>query len=208
VATRAGESQWITGAAARQDAMRWRRLFPAVGAGAGTVRADDPRLTSRLGGREWRPARLIFDRSLRTATGGKLPRVYRDAGKGKVIVVSGPKPEKKGRTRLEKIGVEVWALPAEGRKYFTTLREKCAAAGLTGVLIEGGPGLLSAFLAAKELDYLFAYRAPKFFADAEAKAALTGPARPDLAQAYALAEVRHAVLGEDELMRGRVVYPR
>jgi diaminohydroxyphosphoribosylaminopyrimidine deaminase/5-amino-6-(5-phosphoribosylamino)uracil reductase len=209
VATRAGESQWITGAAARQDAMRWRRLFPAVGAGAGTVLADDPRLTSRLGGREWRPVRLIFDRSLRTVAGKKLPRIYGDAGAGKVVVVTGPRPEKKRRARVEKLGAEVWVLPAaDGRKYFTALRERCAAAGLTGVLLEGGPGLLSAFLAARELDYLFAYRAPKFFADAEAKAALTGPARPRLAQAYALADVRHAILGEDQLVRGRVVYPR
>ena len=208
VATRAGESQWITGAAARRDAMRWRRLFPAVGAGAGTVLADNPRLTSRMGGSEWRPTRLIFDRSLRTAAGKKVPRVYGDAGMGKVIVVSGPAPEKKLRAKLEKLGVGVWALPADGPKYFTALREKCAAAGLTGVLLEGGPGLLSAFLAAGELDYLFAYRAPKFFADTEAKAALTGPARPKLADAYTLAEARHAILGDDQLVRGRIVYPK
>ncbi|HVU38461.1 MAG TPA: bifunctional diaminohydroxyphosphoribosylaminopyrimidine deaminase/5-amino-6-(5-phosphoribosylamino)uracil reductase RibD, partial [Opitutales bacterium] len=47
VGTRTRQSKWITGAAARRDAMRWRRLFPAVGVGAGTVLADDPQLTSR-----------------------------------------------------------------------------------------------------------------------------------------------------------------
>jgi diaminohydroxyphosphoribosylaminopyrimidine deaminase/5-amino-6-(5-phosphoribosylamino)uracil reductase len=205
VATRTGESQWITGGAARRDGMRWRRLFPAVGAGAGTVLADNPQLTSRLDGREWRPVRLIFDRHLRTAV-GKLPWVYGDAKEGQVIVVSGPAPPAALRSRLEKKGVIVWALPADERKYFSILREKCAAAGLTGALIEGGPGLLSAFLVAGEIDYLFAYRAPKFFADAEAKAAFTGPARPKLADAHTLAEVRHAILGDDQLMRGKVVY--
>jgi diaminohydroxyphosphoribosylaminopyrimidine deaminase/5-amino-6-(5-phosphoribosylamino)uracil reductase len=205
VATRTGESQWITGGAARRDAMRWRRLFPAIGAGAGTVLADDPRLTSRLGGTEWRPARLVFDRRLRTAE-GRWPRIYQDARESPIVVVTGPRPEAKRRASLEEKGVAVWALPENGREYFATLREKCAEAGWTGVLLEGGPGLLSAFLAAGELDYLFAYRAPKFFADAAAKAALDAGARPNLAEAYALADVHHAILGDDQLMRGRVVY--
>jgi diaminohydroxyphosphoribosylaminopyrimidine deaminase/5-amino-6-(5-phosphoribosylamino)uracil reductase len=205
VATRAGESQWITGGAARRDAMRWRRLFPAMGAGAGTVLADNPRLTSRLGGVEWKPVRLVFDRNLRTAAEW-LPRIYQDAAESKVVAVTGPAPDGRRRARLEGKGVEVWELPAAGPEYFSALREKCAAAGLTGVLLEGGPGLLSAFLAARELDYLFAYRAPKFFADAGAKAALDAGARPSLRAAYTLEDVHHAVLGDDQLMRGRVGY--
>lgn len=207
VATRAGESRWITGATARREAMRWRRLFPALAAGAGTVRADDPRLTSRLGGREWCPMRLIFDRTLRTAV-GPLPRVYSDAFRARSIVVTGPAPVRSRRVRLEKQGVQLWTLPARpGPKWFAALAEKCAAAGLTGVLIEGGPTLLSAFLATRSLDYLFAYRAPKFFADAAALPALTGRPRPRLADAYTLTDVRQLALGDDQLLRGRVVYP-
>ncbi len=207
VATRAGESQWITGIASRRDAMRWRRLFPALGVGSGTVLADNPRLTSRLAGREWCPIRLIFDRRLRTVT-KTLPGVYTDANRDRTIVVTGPKPENKRRARLEAAGVALWTLPASGPAWFSALREKCAEAGLTGVLLEGGPTLLSSFLAAGELDYLFAYRSPKFFADPQARPAFTGPPRPQLDQAYTLRAPHHAALGDDQLLRGSVIYPK
>jgi diaminohydroxyphosphoribosylaminopyrimidine deaminase/5-amino-6-(5-phosphoribosylamino)uracil reductase len=207
VATRAGESRWITGDAARRDVMRWRRLFPAIAVGAGTVLADDPQLTSRIGKIEWCPQRLIFDRTLRTVT-AKLPRVYADAHRTKTIVVTSFAANAARRKKLEAQGVTVWALaPRGGKEWLAALREKCADAGLTGVLIEGGPTLLSAFLEARALDYLFAYRAPKILADAKAMHAFAGPPRPRLASAYSLADVRHASLGDDQLMRGRVVYP-
>src|SRR5262249_17847975 len=53
VATRTGDSKWITGEAARANGHHWRRYFPAIAVGAGTVRADDPRLTARHGEAEW-----------------------------------------------------------------------------------------------------------------------------------------------------------
>lgn len=204
VGTRTRQSQWITGATARQDAMRWRRLFPAVGVGAGTVLADDPQLTSRMGSSSWCPVRLIFDRSLRTV-GKKLPQVYADANRTRTIVVTGVSPDKAKRAILEKQGVGIWALPA--KNWFSAVRENCQKNGLVGLFLEGGPTLLSAFLLAEELDYLFAYRAPKFLADAEAMPVFTGPARPRLADAYTLSNVRQAVLGDDQLLRGFVRYP-
>ena len=207
VGTRSGQSQWITGAAARRNAMRWRRLFPAIGVGAGTVLADNPQLTSRIGKNEWCPARLIFDRTLRTVA-NPLPQVYADAHRTQTIVVTGPQPDAARRAKLIKQGVTVLTLPAaNSAKWFAELRKKCAAADLTGLLIEGGPALLSAFLQTGELDYLFAYRAPKFFADTEAVPVFTGPPRPRLTDAFTLRDVRHANLGDDQLLRGFVAYP-
>jgi diaminohydroxyphosphoribosylaminopyrimidine deaminase/5-amino-6-(5-phosphoribosylamino)uracil reductase len=204
VGTRARQSKWITGPAARRDAMRWRRLFPAVGVGAGTVLADDPQLTSRIGRNVWCPMRLIFDRTLRTVA-KKLPRVYTDDFRVRTIVVTASSPDQARRAMLEKQGVELWALPA--KNWFTALRQQCLTAGLTGLFLEGGPTLLSAFLHAEALDYLLAYRAPKFLADAEAVPVFTGPARPRLADAFALSNVRQAALGDDQLLRGFVQYP-
>jgi diaminohydroxyphosphoribosylaminopyrimidine deaminase / 5-amino-6-(5-phosphoribosylamino)uracil reductase len=208
VATRAGQSRWITGTAARRDVMRWRRLFPAIGVGAGTVLADDSRLTSRLGKNTWCPVRLVFDRTLRTAA-GPLPRVFTDEHRQRTIAVTGPAPDAARRKQLEKQGVTVWTLPAvHDAAWLAALREKCTGAGLTGLFLEGGPTLLSAFLAAGALDYLFAYRAPKFLADAEAILPFAGPPRPRLADAYTLTEVRHATFGDDQLLRGFIVHPK
>ncbi|HTB62537.1 MAG TPA: bifunctional diaminohydroxyphosphoribosylaminopyrimidine deaminase/5-amino-6-(5-phosphoribosylamino)uracil reductase RibD [Opitutales bacterium] len=208
MATRTGQSKWITGPTARRDAMHWRRLFTAIGVGAGTVLADDPQLTSRNGKAEWCPVRLIFDRTLRTVT-EKLPQVYVDAHRARTIVVTGALVEKSKYAILENQGVAVWTLPAKNdAAWFAGLRQKCAEAGLSGLLIEGGPKLLSAFLQADELDYLFAYRAPKFLADAEAAPVFTGPPRPRLADAFTLKDVRHASLGDDQLLRGFIEYPQ
>ena len=68
IACRTGESKWITGEPARADVMRWRRLFPAIAVGAGTVASDDPQLTARLPEGEWCPWRFVFDAALSTAT--------------------------------------------------------------------------------------------------------------------------------------------
>jgi len=211
IATRTGESKWITSAHARQDVMRWRHLFPAIGVGAGTVLADNPQLTSRfVRGHDkidWCPVRLIFDRQLRSVT-ETLPKVYADENRAKTIVVTSANPAAAKRAILEKQGVGIWTMPdANDATWFKALREKCVAAGLVGVFIEGGPTLLNTFLAAKELDYLFAYRGAKFLADDGAKPAFSGPPRPSLASAYELANVECRDFDSDQLMRGHIVYP-
>src|SRR4051812_9716432 len=66
IATRSGESRWITNEASRADVHRWRRLFPGIAVGAMTIIKDDPRLTARTAGAaEWCPWRFVFDGLLR-----------------------------------------------------------------------------------------------------------------------------------------------
>jgi len=79
MACRTGESKWITGEQARADVHRWRRLFPAIAVGAGTVMKDNPRLTARMAGvEEWCPIRFVFDGLLRTVVDKQLADVYTD----------------------------------------------------------------------------------------------------------------------------------
>jgi len=92
IACRTGDSRWITGEAARADVMHWRRLFPAIAVGAGTVAQDNPRLTARIEGEEeWCPIRFVFDGLLSTASrlnSGGLPALYTDEFKHRTIVVT------------------------------------------------------------------------------------------------------------------------
>ena len=85
--------------------------------------------------------------------------------------------------------------------------KKCAEEKISGVFFEGGAQLVSELIRARQLDYLFAYRAPVLLADDKAKSIFSGlrPERVD--QAVRLGNVRHEAFGDDELMRGRVVYP-
>ena len=61
-----GQPSLVTGKEAREDVMLWRRLFPSICVGSGTVLADDPSLTARLPDKTWCPFRILVDSSLST----------------------------------------------------------------------------------------------------------------------------------------------
>jgi diaminohydroxyphosphoribosylaminopyrimidine deaminase/5-amino-6-(5-phosphoribosylamino)uracil reductase len=209
IATRSGQSKWITGEAARADVMKWRRLFPAIAVGAGTAINDQPRLTSRIEGeKEWCPIRFVFDGHLSTVANEKLPGLYTDEFRDRTIVVTSPQAATGYVRKLENQGVHVWALPdIEGRVSIDAFGEKCEAEGIDGVFVEGGSRLLSEFLRARDLDYIFAYRAPILFADDRAHSVMRGLRTEKLEQAVRLERVRHDTFGDDQLMRGFVAYP-
>ncbi len=208
VATRTGDSKWITGELARTDGHRWRRLFPAIAVGAGTVRADNPRLTARVGDAEWCPWRFVFDGLLRTVTDKTMPNLYTDEFRERTIVVTTPHGGLGYVRKLNALGVKTWVLPAASPKVnFADFRRRCAAEGITGVFFEGGAQLLSELLHGRELDYLLVYHAPVLFADDRGKSILRGLRTESLDQAVRLECVRHEVHGDDTLMRGFLKYP-
>lgn len=195
-----GADRWITGAAAREDVHYWRRLFPAIAVGAGTVRSDNPALTRR-----WREAdgtaredcgwRFVFDATLATAAGAEAnwPRVYADAWKQRTIVVTSAAADASALARLETAGVRVWKMETtRGVAGWAEFSRRCAAERITGVYLEGGFELLADAARAGALDYGFWYRSPR-----ESAAGWGG--RVEWMFASGLRAERH---GEDELIRG------
>ena len=209
IACRSGESKWITGELARQDVMRWRRLFPSIAVGAGTLMEDDPRLTSRIDGLdEWCGMRFVLDGLLRTAMDRYLPSIYTDDFRDNTIVVTTDAAGTGYIRRLETEGVNVWVLPAENMRVpFSVFRKRCFDVGITGVYFEGGSRLISELLHARELDYHFNYRAPIMMGDDKSKPVYRGLRTEKLSQAIRLDHVRHEIHGDDQLMRGFVSYP-
>lgn len=209
IACRSGESKWITGEQARQNVMKWRRLFPSIAVGAGTLVEDDPRLTSRIEGEEeWCGMRFVFDGLLRTAMGQYLPSIYTDDFRDNTIVVTTDAAGTGYIRRLETEGVNVWVLPVENMKVpFPVFRKRCADVGITGVYFEGGSRLVSELLHTRELDYHFNYRAPIMMGDDKAKSVYRGLRTEKLSQSIRLEKVRHEVFGDDQLMRGFINYP-
>lgn len=208
ITTRSNDSAWITGEAARNDVHCWRRLFPSIAVGAGTVITDDPSLTSRLGDEVWSPVRFVFDGLLRTVVEKKLPKVYTDEYKHRTIVVTTPHGGLGYMRKLQSMGVQVWNLPSDTmRAPLEDFRKRCVEAGISGVYFEGGAQIISELIQFRQLDYLFVYQAPILLGDEKAKAVFKGLRTEKLAQAVRLENVRHASFGPDQLMRGRVVYP-
>jgi len=209
IATRSGDSRWITGEEARADVMRWRRLFPSIAVGAGTVMADNPRLTARLPGvAEWCPLRFVFDGLLRSVADKAMPGVYTDEFRDRTIVVTTPHGGMGYVRKLRELGVQVWILPSGTQRVpMGEFRKRCAQEKISGVYFEGGAQLVSQILQDRQIDYLFVYRAPVLFADDRSKPVLSGLRTEKLANAIRLGDVRQEIFGEDTLTRGRVVYP-
>ena len=103
-------------------------------------------------------------------------------------------------------GVWVFESPT-GRVPLSQFRERCAQESMVGVLLEGGSQMMSRAMIERQIDYLLVYQAPAIFADERAKSVMSGLRTEKLPSAVRLADLRRSTLGDDSLVRGRVVYP-
>ena len=142
IATRSGDSRWITGEGARRRVHELRRRHAAVLVGINTVLADDPELTVReVEGPQ--PLRIVLD------SRGRVPLSARVlAGEARTLVATtAAMPEERERALLER-GVEVWRLPArEGRVDLVALLARLAGEEIDSLLVEGGGEVAWSFLA-------------------------------------------------------------
>ena len=201
IAEQHGTSSVITGKEARADVMRWRRLFPAIAIGAGTVLSDNPSLTARLPNGDWCPRRIILDGKLSSVPEtGMLPDVYSDDFSKSTLVVTDKASSDTDlrRARLIDKGVTIRELPLDsgGSYSYSKLREILAEEDLTGVYFEGGAKVAHQMLREKALDYLFWYQSPKTFSNADAVEV------PPLTDFPLPEKVQSTKLGEDSLIRG------
>ena len=158
IAASTGDSRWVTGSVSRQYVHRLRNQVDAVLIGAGTVLADDPRLTCRLrGGRD--PWRVVLDGRLRIPLKARLLR-RRDPEK--TIIITGSRaPAGKIKT-IRRTGATVWQLPLRaGRIPFTAVLKRLGKMGLNSVMIEGGATTASWALKEGVVDKVMFFYAPK-----------------------------------------------
>ncbi len=157
IATAQGESQWITGAAARARGHLLRAEHDAILVGIGTALADDPELTCRLPGMAARsPVRVVLDSRLRLLHDSRL---VRGAGDHPLWLLTGAGGD---AASLQARGCEIIStqLAGNGRIDLAAALESLAGRGITRLLVEGGSAVATAFLAAGLVDNLAWFRAP------------------------------------------------
>lgn len=160
IATRSGDSQWITGPAARERVHLMRAQQDAIMVGIDTVIADDPQLTCRLAGMEGRsPVRVILDSSLRIAADAEL---VRSAPSVPTWIVTRNDSGGGAAAELEKAGVEVLRVAPDdaGHADASLALELLAERGITRVMVEGGALLSAGLLRAGLVDRIAWFRAP------------------------------------------------
>ncbi|TVQ63495.1 MAG: bifunctional diaminohydroxyphosphoribosylaminopyrimidine deaminase/5-amino-6-(5-phosphoribosylamino)uracil reductase RibD [Phycisphaerales bacterium] len=186
IATRTGESQWISCERSRAQVHRLRARVDAILTGIGTVIADDPRLTPRGVRRIRRTAlRIVVDPHLRTPLESALVGTITQAplllfARDGVLAAQPAKAD-----RLRAAGAEVIGLPDEDRglDLARALADLRRDRGVSTVLVEAGPTLLGRLVAADLIDEAWVYVAPMLLGDDEAMPSVHGRTAPRLADA-------------------------
>lgn len=153
-----GESQWITGEAARRDVHRWRARSSAVFTGIGTVLADDPGLDARLPSGHppiMQPARVIVDSNLRT------PPTARTLGLPGTVLVFGRREAPESAEVLKRAGARVEMAPGERHCDLVQVVTRLGELQYNEVWVEAGARLNGALLEAGLIDELVIYLAPQ-----------------------------------------------
>lgn len=153
-----GESQWITGEAARRDVHRWRARASAVLTGIGTVLADDPGLDARLPAPHppiVQPARIIVDSSLRT------PPTARTLALPGTSIVFGCREAPESAEALRRAGARVEMAPGARHCDLVQVMMRLGELQFNEVWVEAGARLNGALLEAGLIDELVIYLAPR-----------------------------------------------
>ena len=193
IATRSGNSRWISGEQARADGHELRHMHDAILVGVNTVIADDPQLTTRIASRQdaRQPLRIVLDSHLR------IPRTARVLD-GHTLIAS----TSSGAVE----GAEVLTLPAgeDGRVPIDLLLDELGRRGIISVLVEGGAKTHATFLESSLVDKVYAYIAPIIIGGIDAPGPVAGLGITSLEDAIRLQDTTVARLGDDILFSGYV----
>ncbi len=201
IATKKGESHWITGEKARQFVHRLRDQSDVIMVGIETVIKDNPRLTTRFeGGGGKDPTRVVVDSTARLPLDA---RVVESSSSAKTILAVTEQSPPDKRRALENRGIEVLVLPSkEGRVDLKALMKELAARELSAVLVEGGGTLNYSLLDQNLIDKLFIFIAPLIIGGRESPTAFSGSGVSDLGKAWSVDRLEMKQFDKDLLLIG------
>ncbi|MEX0819359.1 MAG: bifunctional diaminohydroxyphosphoribosylaminopyrimidine deaminase/5-amino-6-(5-phosphoribosylamino)uracil reductase RibD, partial [Pirellulaceae bacterium] len=183
IATRTGDSRWISNEAARAIVHQIRGRVDAIIVGSGTARADDPLLTARPAGPRV-ATRIVLDSNASLAADSQLVKTI-DAAP--VVVVTTSDAPGENVRRLRECGCEVLACDGDTRaERLHKLLAELGRRRMTNVLVEGGMALLGAFHDAQVIDEYHVFIAPKIVGGATAPSPMGGVGLETVADAKPL----------------------
>jgi diaminohydroxyphosphoribosylaminopyrimidine deaminase/5-amino-6-(5-phosphoribosylamino)uracil reductase len=199
IATRTGDSKWISSETSRKRVHALRGRMDAIVVGIGTALADDPMLTARPPGPR-RPVRIVLDGEARLPAQARL--VQTATTEPTLIVTAVECPESRVRS-LQALGCEVLSLPSVGgRPNLAGLLDELGRRRMTNVLVEGGSEVLGSFLDAGAIDEVHVDVAPILIGGRQGKTAVGGIGVDRVADALRLAEWKVERAEDDYYLHG------
>ena len=201
IATRSGDSKWISSPPSREIVQAIRGRVDAVIVGRGTVAVDDPMLTARPAGART-ATRILLDTGASVPLGSQLVKTARAAP---VLVVVGPQADGAHCKQLEDAGCELLRCREQTPK--ARLAEVLAELGrrrMTNVLVEGGGQVLGSLFDAGEIDEVHVFVAPRLIGGDDAPTPIAGDGLARMSESLGLDQSRWQQIGEDLYLHGRV----
>jgi diaminohydroxyphosphoribosylaminopyrimidine deaminase/5-amino-6-(5-phosphoribosylamino)uracil reductase len=206
IATATGESQWLTGEAARAFGHRLRHRVDAILVGVNTGLSDDPQLTTRLprgrgAGRD--PVRVVLDSRLRLPLTAKL--LHLDSPSPTWVACTSAAPKEKIKA-LKELDAEVLVFPSEsqdaGRVPLKPLLELLGKQQVQSVLVEGGAEILGSFFDQRLVNQFYFFFAPKILGGRNAPGVLGGEGVALLQDAHKADDLTIRHIEQDILITG------
>lgn len=191
IATRVGDSKWITGETSRAEVKKMRDQYDALLVGCKTVCLDNP----TLAGEKRNPRRIILDSKLHIP---ETANVLRDAN---VLVVTTFAAPAEKIARFQKRAIPLHIIKTIS---LPSLLRYLGRQNISSILVEGGAEIFGSFLDQKLVDRFFCFMAPKIIGGASARSAVGGKGIAKIEQALLLAEVKCRRFGSDFLISGRL----
>jgi len=201
IATRSGDSRWISCPASRTVTHELRGRVDAIMVGRGTAVADDPLLTARPPGPRT-ATRIVVDSKASLSLDSRLVRTARE---GPVMVAASEEAVAADRARLQEAGCEVLVCSgATPQARLESLLDALGKRRMTNVLVEGGSRLLGSLFDARLIDEVHVFVAPKLAGGQAAASPIAGRGVATIAAALAIEDVTMRQIDGDVYIHGRI----
>lgn len=184
IATRTGDSRWITGEESRKRVHQLRHEYDAILIGIGTALSDDPLLTDRSGLPRRRPLlRVVLDERCQLQPGSQLALTAKESP---LLLLTGAAVQR--QQELTALGVEV-VNDAERSRELGAILDELAQREIQSLLVEGGAGVAGRFLDAQLVNKVTIFIAPMIIGGREAPNAIAGVGAENISDALQLTDV-------------------
>ena len=207
IATKTGDSRWVSGEESRRFVHRLRHAVDAIMVGIGTVEKDDPSLTARIAIPPKRfkpkdPTRIVLDTRLRIPEKAKLLRLHSHSD---TILITGPSVSEDKKSRLKKNDVAIIESPVKnGMVDLDRLMDRLGSMNVTSLLIEGGGRVIASALSAGIVDKIYFFYAPKILGGDDGIPICKGPGAEKMNQCIPVKNIKVHRFGNDVMIEGYI----